>query len=169
MAARSGRDGRGGNVTYRVLNSSGAEYVVEVPPGGTAGQVKTQLSQRMGVPASGMILLFGGDELTDNTSLESAHVTTSTPLNLEFRLTSLVSTVQVSVQLPSGRTVRLAVPKEATEEVIKSELHAKEAQLDFRSIRLTLNQEPLGPTTQAQDLQEETLHAVTQLAGGIFS
>lgn len=154
-------------MTYRVLNSSGAEYVVEIPPGGTAAQVKTQLSQRMGVPSSGMILLFGGEELTDNTSLETAHVTTSTPLNLEFRQTSLTSTVQVSVQLPSGRTVRLAVPKEATEEAIKRELHAK-AQLDFRSIRLTLNQEPLGPNTQAQDLQDEILHAVTQLPGGFI-
>lgn len=166
MAERSGRDGRNGGITYRVVNSTGTEYVVELPSGGTSGQVKTQLSQRMGIPASGMILLFAGDELPDNTSLETAHVTASTPLQLEFRQTTLMNSVQVSVQLPSGRTVRVSVPEDANEEVLRRELQAKEAQVNFRTVRLTLNQEPLGPNLRAQDLQGETLHAVAQLDGG---
>lgn len=165
MAERSGRDGRNGGTTYRVLNSTGVEYVVELPSGGTAGQVKAQLSQRMGIPASGMILLFAGDELADNTSLESAYVTTSVPLNLDFRTTSLVNTVQVSVELPSGRTVRIAVPEDANEDALKRELEAK-AQVKFGTVRLTLNQESLGPNTRAQDLGGEMLHAVAQLDGG---
>lgn len=153
--------------TYRVMSASNDEYLVELPPGSTVAQMKAEVSRRLGLPPGSLLLFFGADELADNSSLEAAHVMAGTVIRLELRQTSLPpSTVPVTVQLPSGRTVTVSVPENAGEQVIKQELQKKEPQLNFSSISLTLNHEPLSPDIRAQELRDEMLHAISQLRGG---
>jgi hypothetical protein len=162
MAARSGAGGSTGNVAYRVRESSGTEYMLELPAGGTTLQAKAQLSRMINRHISSLILVFGGDSLCDNTSLEAAKILPGTVLTLEYRQTSLVL---LTVEIPSGGTVAFRVPDDADISRIKRELQIKRP--DLKAFELHAVGLELEPSTTAGELEGTTLLAISTLPGGV--
>jgi len=161
MAAR--RDRAAGSKIYLVRNSAEEKFSVDLPAEGTVWEAKAQLSRKMNYPASNMILAFCEDVLTDNTSLEAAHVDQSTGLRLEFRDTPLVDII---VRLPTDQVVKFRVPEDACRDMMMSELQIKEPTLNVKSMALIHIGLELESDIPAKDLEGETLLAHMLLPGG---
>lgn len=98
---------------------------IEVAPSDTVANVKAKIADKDIIPVQQQRLLFAGNELKDEYTLDDYHIAGEDTIHLELR-GAVTTTVYVSLLDETNTTIQVMVDENDTVEAVKRKIHEKD-------------------------------------------
>jgi hypothetical protein len=129
----------------------------------TVLELKQKLARTHSLSVSGLIVLFGGEALQDNKTLQECHIFADTLLIVEFRQTS----VRIQLTNHLGEVEVISAEPDWSVQTLKAQVAGRvHAQPEHIRVLNAGDEEPAGSVKLVRDLVEPSLAVVRTLHGG---
>ncbi|VEU43009.1 unnamed protein product [Pseudo-nitzschia multistriata] len=157
---------RGGMQLF-VKTLTGKTVAIEVEEGESIEEVKAKIAEKEGIPPEQQRLIFGGQQLQDQKTLDDYDVGDDATLHLVLRLRG---GMQLFVKTLTGKTVAIEVEEGESIEEVKAKIAEKEG-IPPEQQRLIFGGQQLQDQKTLDDYDvgdDATLHLVLRLRGGLL-
>ena len=132
----------------------------------TVLELKQTLARTHSRPVAGLIVLFGGEALQDNKTLEECHILADTLLMVELRQTS----VRINLTNHLGEVEVISAEPDWSVQTLKAQVAGRlHAQPEHIRVLDAGDEEPVGSGKRVRDLVEPSLAVVRTLHGGDYA